>query len=463
MRKICLLALTSCFLSNVYADETHSFVISSDDDTGITFYDGGIDTTLYTLNDPTNGFKFVCKGRDSGYYLETADQKHAYEYEIPVRGPYGGDHRDSCDDFVEPISGSDPGTNLIQSVYWIANFPYVYYMENGTFNGCYLLNDISKQTVNETGKDVYTISALSNTYFKGDAGMSTEKAFIVGMDAGGNAAAQGTTDQEYYFCDPRETTLTGFDISSPRYTTYNIELHNHADVNQSAEGIKLIKPGSAKYPAYQFQVENKTDDTITLKAGTQGQVTGTYYAYCQNPTGWQTADYVFQEALSYITAVQGDDDNNLQDVIESAHDAGKALKPILEASCPDKLAPVIVPMVDKDDNLKPIAAGDTLTIGDGYEELVNFDNFLDVSVSFNDGTKDYQYALAPASNYTPLTFNSGFHVVKVVISKASSGGYQVDLYSTPNIGVDIHNELNLVENGNSNEQKKEDENALEKK
>jgi hypothetical protein len=116
-------------------------------------------------------------------------------------------------------------------------------------------------------------------------------------------------------------------------------------------------------------------------------------------------------------------------------------------------------LLSEGDNTQPIAPGKTLTIGNGYTELENFDNFLDVSVSFNDGEKDYQYALAPTDKYAPLTFNSGYHVVKAVISPADGGGYQVDLYSEPNIGVSIHNELHLMKKDDVAKTAKQDSNS----
>jgi hypothetical protein len=250
------------------------------------------------------------------------------EFEIPVWGPYDGDKRESCEGYVKPTA-KNPDGNLITEAYWIFNFNYLYYVKQRTMHGCKLYNEISNQTVTKEGKKPYNIAALSMTYSSGDAGFAHKHAFIIGMNTGEDAS-QLQPESGYFLCDPREKTLTGFDPKNPRYTTYVISLDTNPEMNQSASGIELVTPGTAKYPVYQFQVQNKTNKTITLNPGTsiEQPINSSYYAYCQNPTGWDTVNYVFQDAMGYILAIQGDSDDSIKDVIESVKDMGKGLKPI---------------------------------------------------------------------------------------------------------------------------------------
>ncbi|MCL1051941.1 hypothetical protein L2755_20285 [Shewanella abyssi] len=400
-----------------------------------------------------NSMKMTCSGKNSATLI--AEDKSSEEAEIIFGTNYSGDHREDCNDISSGIS----------TVYWVASLPVVYYYDGiGSLHGCSM--ELNKDATNYQLRNVtYDGSDMIHSplykknfptltaYYQKNGSLelftTMKDQFLafgnINDDSDDNPTFAYPYDSTVYNCDPR----LGVDITASHPITYQLDYEHYYNFGQKLVGMKLIEPGIKNFPAYQFKIKNNTD--YDIKLADKGD---NYLAYCQNPEGWQTEGYVFEEAAKYIQSASSlasvgefytedleDRDINDSGAIQTIVSGGvfKDLQTYDSqvTKCGSGIPPTIVNLADTNENLI-IKKGEETDVS-GLFVLENFDYLVDITIAYTEVRTPSQdvisYSLTPNSAYKAISFNSGLH--EVLITVDSTNNISVDSY--PDVPVVINN------------------------
>lgn len=429
--------------------------------------------TDFTVHDPNGGMTVLCPGAKDengnprySFHSHTDNNTKA---KIEITNNYKGDPRKSCNNV----------SSQIKDVYWVVDFGNVYYYDNfGSLRRCYL-NHLPHTEISEGattpfvtynllpsqnpkhGKKGISLSAIYA--HQTEEPLATHHEQFLAAGAANNSSPDigiPVADNDSYACDPRlkEGTAIKVDILGNKNLVGNLsDIDNTVNLNNLAMytsqykhknsfgenliGVNLIEPGAHDYPSYQFKIINKTGHPIKLSSE---KLAETRISYCVNPTGWQTADYVFDEAAAWVSAaISGNQNSDGYTIYEIKNyvqekQIDKLSKDKIKdlfTVCADDIPPITLNLGKTSPIIKNNASYD---ISNPFV-LDNFDNFYNIELVYEDLTdkKTYVYNLTPTKAYKPITFNQGFHVVTFTIDNSN----KVKVTSEPDVPLIIENIL----------------------